>query len=130
MSLSQEIHAKVFKGEVLCLELTFKRFRGREKNVGKMSTIGKSSSLGEGYIGECSLTIEFNKTKSKWGRKEVEEDIPKREAQGLAWQDRKERTRQSSTQAAPKLGCGPGLGHAGCWHSRGHADTDLERLTI
>lgn len=35
-------------------------------------------------------TIEFNKTKSKWGRKEVEEDIPKREAQGLAWQDRKE----------------------------------------
>lgn len=31
MSLSQEIHAEVFNSEVLCLELIFKSFRGREK---------------------------------------------------------------------------------------------------
>ena len=29
--------------------------RQRKTNVGKMSTIGKSRSLGEGYIGGCSL---------------------------------------------------------------------------
>ena len=50
----------------------FKRFRETKTNVGKMSIIGKSRSLGEGYIGGCSLwyiggvhcTARCDKTKS------------------------------------------------------------------
>lgn len=74
-------------------------------------------------------TIKFDKTKSKWGRKEVEEDTPKRGAQGLAWQDRKERTGQSSTPAVPCRAVGLGWAGLDAGVPRGQADTDLEWLT-
>lgn len=56
---------------LLNLQLSKVSERERETNVGKMSTTGKSRSLGEGYIGGCLLynqVIRFDKTKVKEGK--------------------------------------------------------------